>query len=35
LSAVEKRKLNLKDLFKIKGGNDEDLINEARLRGFI
>ncbi|MFC6097654.1 response regulator [Flavobacterium qiangtangense] len=35
LSAVEKRKLNLKDLFNIKGGDDEALISEGRERGYI
>ncbi|HEU4496746.1 MAG TPA: response regulator [Flavobacterium sp.] len=35
LSAVEKRKLNLKDLFNVKGGDDEDLIKEGRTRGYI
>ena len=35
LSAIEKRKLNLKDLFKIKGGDDEALIAEGRSRGYI
>lgn len=35
LSAVEKRKLNLKELFQIREGDDEDLLREARNRGFI
>ena len=35
LSAVEKRKLNLKDLFNVKGGDDEALITEGRNRGYI
>ena len=35
LSAVEKRKLTLKSLFKIKEGDDEDLIREAKNRGII
>ena len=35
LSAVEKRKLNLKDIFNLKGGDDEDLISEGKLRGYI
>jgi DNA-binding NarL/FixJ family response regulator len=35
LSAVEKRKLNLKDLFNVKGGDDESLITEGRNRGYI
>ncbi len=33
LSTVEKRKLNIKELFKVR--TDEDLIREAKLRGFI
>lgn len=35
LSAVEKRKLNLKDLFQIRDGGDEDLLREAKNRGFL
>lgn len=35
LSTIEKRKLNLKELFGIKGGSDEDLIREAKSRGFL
>lgn len=35
LSAVEKRKLNLKDLFNLKGGDDEALITEGKNRGYI
>ncbi|NBL64935.1 response regulator [Flavobacterium sp. NST-5] len=35
LSAIEKRKLNLKDQFNIKGNDDEALIAEARTRGLI
>ncbi len=35
LSAIEKRKLNLKERFNIKGNDDETLISEARTRGFI
>lgn len=35
LSAVEKRKLNLKDLFNLKGGDDEALIAEGKNRGYI
>jgi len=36
LSAIEKRKLNLKELFDIRdGGDDEDLLREARNRGFV
>lgn len=35
LSAVEKRKKQLKDLFKIQDGQDESLISEAKKKGFI
>ena len=35
LSTIEKRKLSLKALFKVKGGLDEDLIREAREKGFL
>ena len=35
LSAVEKRKLNLKDILEIKGGSDIDLIREAKNKGMI
>jgi DNA-binding NarL/FixJ family response regulator len=35
LSAVEKRKLNLKDLLDIKGGSDIDLIREAKNKGML
>ena len=35
LSAVEKRKLNLKDSLEIKGGSDIDLIREAKSKGMI
>jgi DNA-binding NarL/FixJ family response regulator len=35
LSAVEKRKKHLKDLFKVQDGQDETLINEAREKGFL
>ncbi len=35
LSAVEKRKKQLKELFKVQDGQDESLINEARNKGFI
>jgi len=35
LSAVEKRKLNLKDLFQIREGGDEDLLREAKNRGLL
>ncbi|WP_242131369.1 response regulator [Aestuariivivens marinum] len=35
LSAVEKRKRQLKDLFCIEDGQDETLLNEARKQGFV
>jgi DNA-binding NarL/FixJ family response regulator len=35
LSAIEKRKLNLKDLLGIKEGNDIDLIREAKNKGVL
>lgn len=35
LSAVEKRKLQIKEFFKIRGGNDEDIIREAKKYGFL
>jgi DNA-binding NarL/FixJ family response regulator len=35
LSAVEKRKLNLKEVLNIKGGSDIDLIREAKNKGLL
>ena len=35
LSAIEKRKKHLKEIFLVDDGQDETLINEARKRGFI
>lgn len=35
LSAVEKRKLNLKETLSIKGGSDIDLIREAKDKGLL
>jgi hypothetical protein len=35
LSAVEKRKLNLKEILDINGGSDIDLIKEAKNKGMI
>ncbi|WP_191858714.1 response regulator [Hanstruepera ponticola] len=35
LSAIEKRKKQLKLLFDVQDGNDETLLDEARLKGFI
>lgn len=35
LSAIEKRKLNIREVLEVKGGNDIDLIREARVKGVI
>ncbi|MBD3582142.1 response regulator [Flavobacterium selenitireducens] len=35
LSAIEKRKLNLKETFNLKGATDIDLIREARNKGLL
>ena len=35
LSAIEKRKITIKNLLKLQDANDEDMIEEARKRGFI
>src|SRR5690606_12630502 len=35
LSAVEKRKLNLKEKLEVKGGTDIELITEARNKGLL
>ena len=35
LSAVEKRKKQLKDLFLVQDGQDESLLKEARKKGFV
>ncbi|HEU4789569.1 MAG TPA: response regulator [Flavobacterium sp.] len=35
LHAIESRKVNLKELFKIEDGSDIDLIQEAKVRGII
>lgn len=35
LSAIEKRKLNLKETLNIKGGSDIDLIREAKNKGLL
>jgi len=35
ISAIDKRKAYIKDFFNIDKGNDEDIIREARKRGFI
>lgn len=35
LNAIEKRKVNLKELLKIKSGSDEELIKEAKSKGLF
>ena len=35
MSAIEKRKKHLKDLFLIEDGKDETLLSEARKKGFL
>lgn len=35
LSAIEKRKLNLKETLEIRGGSDVDLIREAKVKGLL
>ncbi|MGG7036653.1 MAG: response regulator [Flavobacterium sp.] len=35
LSAIEKRKLNIREMLEVAGGNDVDLINEAKNKGVI
>jgi len=35
LSAIEKRKIQIKNFLELENANDEDLINEARNRGYI
>ena len=35
LSAVEKRKKHLRDIFEVHDGQDETLLNEARIKGFV
>lgn len=35
LSAVEKRKKQLRDIFEVKDGQDETLVNIARNKGFV
>lgn len=35
MSAIEKRKKHLKELFDVQDGNDETLLDEARSKGFI
>ncbi|AUP80141.1 response regulator [Flavivirga eckloniae] len=35
LSAIEKRKKHLRDIFDVNDGQDETLLNEARKKGFV
>ena len=35
LSAIEKRKKQLRDIFEVTDGQDETLLNEARKKGFV
>ncbi len=35
LSAIEKRKKQLRDIFEVYDGQDETLLNEARKKGFV
>lgn len=35
LSAIEKRKKQLRDIFEVNDGQDETLLNEARKKGFV
>ena len=35
LSAIEKRKRQLRDIFDVQDGQDETLLNEARKKGFV
>ena len=35
LSAIEKRKLNIREILEVTGGSDIDLINEAKTKGVI
>ena len=35
LNAIEKRKVNLKELLKIKSGSDEELLKEAKSKGLF
>lgn len=34
-SAIDKRKVVIKEFFDIEKGNDEDILREARKQGFI
>ena len=35
LSAIEKRKKQLRDIFEVKDAQDETLLKEARKKGFV
>lgn len=35
LNAIEKRKINLKELLKIKTGSDDELVKEAKSKGLF
>jgi hypothetical protein len=35
MSAIEKRKKHMKELFLVEDGKDETLLNEARTKGFL
>lgn len=35
ISAIDKRKAQIKEFFEIQKGNDEDIVNEARKRGLV
>jgi DNA-binding NarL/FixJ family response regulator len=35
INAIEKRKVSLKELLKVKSGSDEDLLKEARSKGLL
>ncbi len=35
ISAIDKRKAQIKDILNIQKGNDEDIIREAKKRGFV
>jgi hypothetical protein len=35
LSAIEKRKLNIREILEVPGGTDVDLIREAKNKGVI
>jgi hypothetical protein len=35
LSAIERRKINLKELLKVEDGSDVDLVREAKNKGLL